>query len=63
MSAKMTGEAKGGQLNATKCYRASLSGRQSRRFIAQSPTVRGEVFSAWMTTVQKLDKDMDYAVA
>lgn len=49
-------------MRAAKCYCAFLSGRQSV-FIAQSQTIRGEVFSAWMTTIQKPDKDMDYTVA
>lgn len=50
------------KMRAAECYCAFLSGRQSV-FIAQSPTIRGEVFSVWMKTIQKLDKDMDYAVA
>lgn len=49
-------------MRAGDCYCAFLSGRQSV-FIAQSPTIRGEEFSVWMKTIQKLDKDMDYAVA
>lgn len=50
------------KIRAAECYCAFLSERQSA-FIAQSPTIRGEVFSAWMKTTQKLDKDMDYTVA
>lgn len=49
-------------MRAAECYCAFLSGRQSV-FIARSPTIRREVFGAWMKTIQKLDKDMDYAVA
>lgn len=50
------------EMRAAKCYCAFLSGRQSV-FIAQSPTIRGEVFSARMKTIQKIDKDIDSAVA
>lgn len=40
------------KMRAAECYCASLSGRQSV-FIAQSPTIRGEVFSAWLKTIQR----------